>query len=189
MGRACARGLAGWALVLAFAAPNAGAGGPDASAAPSASTTTGVLCLRKLPGPVAFAQEGKGSSSLGAEAPRGGAAPRGAAPRARQRPRLSVRVDGGPTVSVDQRRGACVDGLARDRSHLVSVARDGRLLESARFDFVEEGRPTSALELHYDPFYGHVHVERLRRPRAGVTEGSCAVCPDAGEPRAPPTSR
>jgi hypothetical protein len=82
---------------------------------------------------------------------------------------MEVRIDGGATVVVDQKKGACIDGLALDGKHIMWTPG-----ETARFRF-EPGQ--TVLELRYAPFYGHVHLETppwLARKSAGMT--TCDAC-------------
>jgi hypothetical protein len=89
-------------------------------------------------------------------------------------PRLEVSVDRGAVVIVDQKQGACIDGLALDLKHVVRSVRPGVSQQWGRFSF-ERGQ--TVLSLHYDPFYGNVQINppHWRMP---TTEGaaSCAVC-------------
>jgi hypothetical protein len=131
---------------------------------------TGVLCLRKLPGPQAFIDEGKGASIPGQEPP----ARKGEA----KAPRLLITVDREPAIGVDQRRGGCIDHLLLSKRHLVRLSRDGHSSEVARFGFADDKPGTTVLELRYDPFYSHGHIEPLRRQPGPTEVASCAICPD-----------
>jgi hypothetical protein len=48
----------------------------------------------------------------------------------------------------------------------------------ARFGFADDKPGITALQLRYDPFYGHAHVEPLRRQPGPTELASCAICPD-----------
>jgi hypothetical protein len=130
---------------------------------------TGVLCLRKLPPPIAFAHERKGSSG-----PFDQDTPEASARRMAGHPRLEVSVDRGAAVTVDQKGGACIDGLALDVKHVVRATRPGVNQQWGRFSF-EQGQ--TVVELRYDPFYGNVHVDTppwLAAKTVGMA--SCAAC-------------
>ena len=90
---------------------------------------------------------------------------------------LEVSVDRGVVVIVDQKAGACIDGLALDAKHVVRSVRPGVSRQWGRFSF-EPGQ--TILELRYDPFYGNVHISPPIRPAATPVEAaSCAVCATA----------
>ena len=130
---------------------------------------TGVLCVRKLPPPIAFAQEPKGSSG-----PFDLDTPEASARRMAGHPRLEVSVDRGAAVIVDQKAGACIDGLALDVKHVVRATRPGVNQAWGRFSF-EQGQ--TVVELRYDPFYANFHVDTppwLAAKTVGMT--SCAAC-------------
>jgi len=137
---------------------------------------TGVVCVRKLPPPTEFRTERKGSSGPFEEETE----------EARKRrmaghPTLEVSVDNRPDVIVDQKGGACIDGLALDAKHVVRSIRPGMSRQWGRFSF-EKGQ--AVLELRYDPFYGNVHVDTppwMAAKTAGMS--SCDACALAPTPR------
>ena len=156
-------------------------GGAVADGAP-ATTTKGVLCLRRLPPPIAFGSEWKGSATWDYQD-----TPEAAARRMALRPRLLVSVDGGAETIVDQKRGGCIDRLALGVAHRVRASRPGVSRQAARFSFDDGAK---VLELHYDPFYGNIHVgrpatsaARARAAAAARTDAatSCASCLDGEE--------
>jgi hypothetical protein len=157
------------AILLALAGVARGADG-GASADPGARAT-GVLCLRKLPPSGQFATAGKGSAIPEHYED---------TPEARERrvsghPQMEVRVDGVAPVIIDQKAGACIDGLALDVKHVVKSGPPG-FGEAARFSFAPG---QTVLELRYEPFYGHIQINppsRRAAPPVGVA--SCAVCPN-----------
>jgi len=154
-------------VLLALFGAERGADG--AASADKGAHATGVLCLRKLPPPNAFATERKGSSGPFDEDTSETRARRMAGDQ-----RLAVSVDRGADVIVDQKVGACIDGLALDVKHVVRSVRPGVSRQWGRFSF-EPGQPV--LELRYDPFYGNVHVDTppwLAAKTAGIS--SCAAC-------------
>ena len=92
--------------------------------------------------------------------------------------RLLISVNGEQAIGVDQQHGGCIDHLPIAKRHAVRISRDGRSFESARFSFSDDKPGTTALELRYDPFYSHVHIEPLRRQPPPAEAVSCAICPD-----------
>jgi hypothetical protein len=167
--------IAAAAILLAVSGAARGADG-GASASPGAHGT-GVLCLRKLPPPIDFRDERKGSSGPLDQNTREEAARRMAG-----HPRLEVSVDRAAAVIVDQKAGACIDGLALDAKHVVKSIRPGVSQQWGRFSF-EPGQPV--LELRYDPFYGNVHVETppWLAPKTAGKMSSCDACALAPAPR------
>jgi len=137
---------------------------------------TGVVCVRKLPPPIAFADERNGGSG-----PLDQNTPKEAARQVAGQPRLEVSIDRGATVTVDQKGGACIDGLALDGKHVVRANRPGVRELWGRFSF-EQGQPVA--ELRYDPFYGTFHVDTppwMAAKTAGMS--SCDACALAPTPR------
>jgi hypothetical protein len=127
--------------------------------ATAATDPTGALCMARLPGPLAFASEGKGAATDSYDDSE-------AARRRRRQARhaFTVEVDGAKRVTIDQRRGACVDGLAYRGSHVAVLRRlDGSAVGSARFSF--ERRGVTELELRYEIFYTTVLIENPLHPR------------------------
>jgi hypothetical protein len=165
-------------LVLLAFFSNAPARGADGGAPPSAGAgPTGVLCLRRLPAPIQFATEGKGSSWLDYE-DSGEARAR----RMAERPKLAVTVDERPAVIVDQKRGGCVDGLALDGKHVARASRPGGRSQAAHFSFANGPGGGNVLELRYEPLYGNVHIEPPRtRSASAILAATCAICPDASD--------
>jgi hypothetical protein len=157
--------VAPW-LVLGLCAGTAASAGAPTPPPSASSPKTGVLCLRKLPGPRAFADEGKGSATPGRPPP--------ARATPAKFPSLSVYVDEGAERFTDQTYGNCIGGLALGTRHIVHAFRDNKEIEVARFRFTE-GR---TLVLRYDPFYAHIHIEPSRRKLTAVEDGTCAACPD-----------
>jgi hypothetical protein len=123
-----------------------------------------VLCLRKLPPPIDFATERKGSSGPGDLVFQDTRACQMAT-----RPVLVVTVDDRAAVTVDQKNGGSVEGLALGVTHVVRASRPGVSRQAARFSFVTDGESGNVLELHYDPFYGNIHVEPPRPARPATT--------------------
>lgn len=121
----------------------------------------GALCIRSLPSPDAFRNEGKGSSTAVARKP--------GAER-----RFVVRVDGAQEVIVDQRHSDWIGGLSFQADHVVSVIRDGRPFLGARFSFARSG--SSVLEMLYDPFYTVLQIEVPHHSPTTSASGSCAPC-------------
>jgi hypothetical protein len=158
------------AILLALSGVARGAAGADGGApANPGARATGVLCLRRLPPPIDFRDERKGNSG-----PLDQNSQEEAARKMATHPRLEVSVDNAAVVTVDQKAGACIDGLALDAKHVVRSIRPGVSRQWGRFTF-EPGQPV--LELRYDPFYGNVHVETppwLAAKAAGMS--SCAAC-------------
>jgi hypothetical protein len=139
--------------LLLAAAVSAGGG---ASAEPSSS---GVLCVSRLPGAIEFESEGRGVAWSGYDD----------SEAARRRRRTThhtfiVEVDGKRRLRVDQTRGGCVDSLAYRGSHVAVFRRpDGSAAGSARFSF--ERRGVTELELRYDPLYAAALVEKPQHAR------------------------
>jgi len=140
---------------------------------------TGVLCVRKLPPAIAFADERKRDCG-----PFDQNTPEESASRMAGHPRLEVSVDRGAAVIVDQKGGACVDGLALDAKHVVRATRPGVNQAWGRFSF-EQGQ--TVVELRYDPFYANFHVDTppwLAAKTAGMTScDACALAPAARKKR------
>jgi hypothetical protein len=156
------------AVLLALAGDARGADG--GASANTGAQATGVLCLRKLPATIHFRTERKGDSGIFEEETDEARARRMAGPLT-----LEVSVDNAAAVIVDQKAGACIDGLALHSKHVVRSIRPGVSRQWGRFTF-ERGE--TVLELRYDPFYGNVQITPPARPAAaGVA--SCAVCPTA----------
>ena len=167
--RVRATGVAATLLVLAAdarAADGGASGGPGAHA-------TGVLCLRKLPAPIQFATEGKGGSGFHYEDTDETRAQRMAGPK-----QLEVSVDGGAIVIVDQKAGACIDGLALGVKHVVRSIRPGVSRQCGRFSFAPD---QTILELRYDPFYGNVRDHSASKAsnddRSGILRRLCNCFP------------
>jgi hypothetical protein len=151
-------------VLLALFAAEGGAAGVNPGA-----RATGVLCLRKLPPPGDFGTERNGSSGPFEEETSEMRARRMAG-----HPTLEVSVDRAADVIVDQKAGACIDGLALDEKHVVRSVRPGVSRQWGRFSF-EPGQ--TVLELRYDPFYGNVHIDTPRWLAAKtVGVSSCAAC-------------
>jgi hypothetical protein len=93
-------------------------------------------------------------------------------------PRLLISVDHDSAIGVDQQRGGCIDHLLLSKRHLVRLSRDGHSWEVARFGFADDKPGTTVLQLRYDPFYSHGHIEPLRRGPRATEAASCAICPD-----------
>lgn len=128
-------------------------------AAAAGTLPAGTLCMAHLPGPLAFESEGKGASTVGYDDSE-------EARRRRRKARHSfvVEVDGAKRITVDQRRGACVDGLAYHGTHIAVLRRmDGSAVGSARFSF--ERRGVNELEVRYETFYAALLIEEPPHPR------------------------